>query len=171
MYLRKYGKSFNYRDFIPMFRAENFNADEWVSFVQSSGAKFIMPVGEHHDGFKMYNSDLSEWTSVNMGPKKDILAEIKQACDKTGMIFFASSHRAEHFWFMNGGSTVGYDNETQNDKYRELYGECKNVHKANNLFTMLKQEHGIEPTQEWLCDWLVSSCELIDRYQPSSLFF
>lgn len=86
-HLRKYGKSFNYRDFIPMFRAENFNADEWVSFVQSSGAKFIMPVGEHHDGFKMYNSDLSEWTSVNMGPKRDILAEIKQACDKAGMIF------------------------------------------------------------------------------------
>lgn len=170
-HLRKYGKSFNYRDFIPMFRAKNFNADEWVSFVQSSGAKFIMPVGEHHDGFKMYNSDLSEWTSVNMGPKRDILAEIKQACDKAGMIFSASSHRAEHFWFMNGGSTVGYDNETQNDKYRELYGECKNVHKANNLFTMLKQEHGIEPTQEWLCDWLVSSCELIDRYQPASLFF
>ena len=36
---------------------------------------------------------------------------------------------------------------------------------------MLKQEHGIEPTEAWLKDWLVSSCDLIDRYQPSSLFF
>lgn len=59
-HLRKYGKSFNYRDFIPMFRAEKFNADEWVEFIKSTGAKFMMPVGEHHDGFKMYNSDLNE---------------------------------------------------------------------------------------------------------------
>ena len=96
-HLRKYGKNFNYRDFIPMFKAEKFNADEWVEFIKSSGAKFIMPVGEHHDGFKMYNSDLNEWTSVNMGPKRDVLGELKTACDKNDLIFSTSSHRAEHF--------------------------------------------------------------------------
>lgn len=170
-HIRKYGKNFNYRDFIPMFKAEKFNADEWAEFVKSSGAKFMMPVGEHHDGFKMYESDLSEWTSVNMGPKRDILGELKTACEKNGVVFSTSSHRAEHFWFLNGGSTIGYDNETQNEKYREFYGPCRNIHKKNNLFAMLKQEHGIEPDEEWLKDWLVSSCDLIDRYQPSSLFF
>ena len=34
-----------------------------------------------------------------------------------------------------------------------------------------EREHGIEPTEEWLKDWLISSCDLIDRYQPASLFF
>lgn len=170
-HIRKYGKNFNYRDFIPMFKAEKFDADVWVNTVKSCGAKFIMPVGEHHDGFKMYNSDLNKWTCVNMGPKRDILGEIKAACEKNGLIFSTSSHRAEHFWFLNGGATIGYDNETMDDRYREFYGECHNIHKRNNLFTMLKQEHGIEPTEEWLNDWLVSSCELIDRYQPASLFF
>lgn len=170
-HLRKYGKAFNYRDFIPMFKAEKFNADEWARFIKASGAKFAMPVGEHHDGFKMYNSDLSEWNSVHMGPKRDILGELKEAFEKNGIIFSTSSHRAEHFWFLNGGATVGYKNETQDEEYRELYGECSNVYKRNDLFTMLKQEHGIEPSREWLEDWLVSSCDLIDRYQPTSLFF
>lgn len=168
---RKYGKEFNYRDFIPMFKAENFNADNIVNTVKNSGAKFFMPVAEHHDGFKMYGSDLNGWTSVKMGPCRDVLGEIKTSCEKNDMIFSTSSHRAEHFWFMNGGTTIGFKNETQNPEYRELYGECKNIHKRNNLFTLLKQEHGIEPTEEWLRDWLVSSCDLIDRYQPSSLFF
>lgn len=170
-HLRKYGKAFNYRDFIPMFKAEKFNADEWARFIKASGAKFAMPVGEHHDGFKMYNSDLSEWNSVHMGPKRDILGELKEAFEKNGIIFSTSSLRAEHFWFLNGGATVGYKNETQDEEYRELYGECSNVYKRNDLFTMLKQEHGIEPSREWLEDWLVSSCDLIDRYQPASLFF
>lgn len=168
---RKYGKAFNYRNFIPMFKAENFDADNIVNSVKNSGAKFFMPVGEHHDGFKMYDSDLSEWNSVNMGPHRDILGEIKQSCEKNNLIFSTSSHRAEHFWFMNGGKTIGFKNETQNPEYRELYGECKNIYERNNLFTLLKQEHGIAPTKEWLEDWLISSCELIDRYQPSSLFF
>lgn len=170
-HLRKYGKNFNYRDFIPMFKAEKFSAEEWVKLVKSSGAKFVMPVGEHHDGFKMYDSDLSEWNSVNMGPKRDVLGELKKACDENGLIFSTSSHRAEHYWFLNGGKTVGYPNETQNDAYRSFYGPCQNVHKANNLCALLKQEHGIEPEAWWLEDWLVSSCDLIDRYQPASLFF
>lgn len=168
---KKYGKNFNYRDFIPMFTADKFDADCWVDAVKNCGAKFIMPVAEHHDGFKLYDSDLNKWTSLNMGPKKDILGEIKKSCEKNNLIFSASSHRAEHFWFMNGGRTVGYANETMEEKYRDFYGECCNIYKRNNLFTLLKQEHGIEPSESWLEDWLVSSCELIDKYRPSSLFF
>lgn len=168
---RKYGREFNYRHFIPLLKAEQFDAENWVKAVKDCGAKFMMPVGEHHDGFKLYHSELSAWNSVEMGPCRDILGEIKAACEKHGVIFSASSHRAEHFWFMNGGKSVGFPNETQEEAYRELYGACENVHQRNNLYTLLKQEHGIEPTEEWLRDWLVSSCELVDRYQPSSLFF
>lgn len=168
---RKYGKDFNYRDFIPMFRAERFDADGIVKTVKKSGARFVMPVAEHHDGIKLYDSELTDWTTSRLPVKRDFIAEYKNACENNDIVFSASSHRAEHFWFFNGGRTVGFVNETLFNKYRELYGECKNVHKHNNLFTLLKQEHGIEPDEKWLGDWLVSSCELIDKYQPSSLFF
>lgn len=168
---RKYGKDFNYRDFIPQYKAERFDADAWAQAIRGCGARFMMPVAEHHDGFKLYDSGMNEWTSVNMGPQRDVLGELKVACEKTGLTFSASSHRAEHFWFLNGGRTVGYQNEVQDEKHRDFYGPAQGVHKRNNLFTMLKQEHGIEPTQEWLEDWLASSCELIDKYRPASLFF
>ena len=168
---RKYGKDFNYRDFIPMFKPDKFNADNIIKTVKNSGAKFVMPVAEHHDGIKLYDSKLSEWTTVKLPTRRDFLTEYKKACEDNDIIFSTSSHRAEHYWFLNGGKTIGFYNETFNEKYRELYGECANVHKANNLYTLLKQEHGIEPTEEWLKDWLVSSCELVDKYQPSSLFF
>ena len=168
---RKYGKAFNYRDFIPMFTAEKFNADNWVKAVKDCGAKFIMPVAEHHDGFKLYDSELSKWNSVNMTSHRDFIGEIKESCKTNDLIFSTSSHRAEHFWFLNGARTVSFENEITKGEYPEFYGPSINVHKHNNLYTLLKQEHGIEPTEEWLEDWLVSSCDLIDRYQPSSLFF
>lgn len=127
---RKYGRDFDYRRFIPMFRAERFDADEWVRRVKTCGAKFMMPVGEHHDGFKLYDSELSEWNSVQMGPHRDILGELKAACEKNDLIFSTSSHRAEHFWFLNGGQSIGRPNETQEEAYRDFYGPCKTVHKC-----------------------------------------
>lgn len=66
---------------------------------------------------------------------------------------------------------MGYDNEVLDEKYRDFYGPAHNIHKINNLHNLLKQEHGITPTKEWLEDWLVNSCELIDKYHPETLFF
>ena len=73
---------FGYKDFIPMFKAENFNADEWLAVVKSSGAQYIVPVAEHHDGFAMYSSTFNKWNAVDMGPKRDIIGELKEATKK-----------------------------------------------------------------------------------------
>lgn len=168
---RKYGKGYPYSKFIEQFTAPKFDAEAWVKLLSSAGMKYIMPVGEHHDGYKMYDSELSRWTSVKQAMKRDVLGEIKAECDKQGVQFATSSHRAEHFWFANGARTVGFDSEAMNPDFEDLYGARHNVNKTNNLVTLLKQEKGIVPTQDWLEDWLVSSCELIDKYQPMTLFF
>ena len=44
-----------------------------------------MPVAEHHDGFQMYDSELSEWNAAKMGPKRDILGELFEECAKQGL--------------------------------------------------------------------------------------
>ena len=44
---------FGYKDFIPMFRGEKFDAGQWVELFKNAGAKYVMPVAEHHDGFAM----------------------------------------------------------------------------------------------------------------------
>lgn len=166
-----YGKDYPYTKFIEQFTAPRFNAAEWISILKNAGMKYIMPVGEHHDGYKMYDSALSRWTTVKQAMKKDVLGELKAECDSQGVVFATSSHRAEHFWFVNGARTVGYENEANDPNYEDLYGARCNIHKKNNLITLLNQEHGITPTKEWLEDWLVSSAELVDKYQPATLFF
>ena len=69
-HVKTYGphSRFGYKDFIPLFRAENFDPEEWIRIFQDAGAGYVFPVAEHHDGFQMYASELSEWNASDHGP-------------------------------------------------------------------------------------------------------
>ena len=76
---------YGYKDLIPLFTAEKFNADEWADLFQKAGAKYAGPVAEHHDGFAMWDTKYSEWNAAKMGPKRDIVGELEKAIKSRGM--------------------------------------------------------------------------------------
>ena len=158
-HLEKYGEQtkFGYKDFIPMFKAEKFNADEWTALFKEAGIKYIVPVAEHHDGFSLYASDRNEWNSVKKGPKKDIIGLLKASAEREGLIFGLSSHRLENAWFFNGGML--YPSDVQ-DTTITLYGQ------------RLPGKTGEVPYNETVCrDFLAHTHELIDKYQPQLIWF
>jgi alpha-L-fucosidase len=95
--------TFGYKDFIPLFKGERFDPAAWADPFADAGARFVVPVAEHHDGFAMYDMALNPWNAVKMGPRRDIIAELSVATRERGMIFGISSHRAEHWWFFDEG--------------------------------------------------------------------
>lgn len=170
---KTYGKhkDFGYKDFIPMFKAEHFNPSQWAALFKKSGARYVMPVCEHHDGFAMYDTEFNRWNAVNMGPCRDVIGEIKSACENEGLVFCGSSHRAEHYFFMNMGRTI--DSDVNDEKYEDFYGPayyCKEL-ASNTMHITASKSDSVPPTQEFLRDWLARTCELIDRYQPKVLYF
>lgn len=154
-HLEKYGnhKDFGYKDFIPMFTAEKFNADEWMKLFKESGAKYVVPVAEHHDGFAMYDSELNPWNSVNMGPKRDILGLLQKAAEQEGMIFGLSTHRAENAWFYGEG--MKFPSDVQ-DTTITLYGERLERNQVNEKF---------------MRGYLMHTHELIQKYHPQLMWF
>ena len=155
---------FGYKDFIPMFQAEKFDPKEWTELFEEAGAKFVVPVAEHHDGFQMYDSEYSEWNAAKMGPKRNILEELKTEAEKAGIVFGASSHRAEHYWFFNGGRQIPESDVNQGEA-DGLYGPAMGITRdMSNIYDN-------PPSEEFMQDWLVRTCELVERYQPKLLFF
>ena len=54
-HVKTYGpqREFGYKDFIPLFRAEKFRPEEWADLFREAGARYVVPVAEHHDGFQI----------------------------------------------------------------------------------------------------------------------
>lgn len=164
-------KDFGYKDFIPLFRGEHFDPEGWVKLFREAGAGYVVPVAEHHDGFAMYDTDFNRWNCVNMGPKTDVMARLKEACHKEGLQFCVSSHRAEHYFFMNLGRT--FDSDVNDEQYADFYGPAvyREEFNGENMSPTTETPSAIGPTEEWLEDWMVRTCELIDRCRPKLIYF
>lgn len=166
-HIKTYGphKDFGYKDFIPLFTAEQFDPDYWAETFAGAGAKYVVPVAEHHDGFQMYQSDLSLYNAVQMGPKRDILGELRSSFEKKGLVFCTSTHRAEHHWFMGCGKD--FDSDIKEPL------QCGDFYWPSEQTQPDQQDLFAKPypDREFLEDWLCRTCEIIDRYQPRILYF
>jgi alpha-L-fucosidase len=144
---------FGYKDFIPMFKAENWDPEAWVELFQAAGAQYVVPVAEHHDGFCMYATDLTPWNAADMGPKRDVVGELMAATRAAGLKFGVSSHRAHNWHYY----TFGEGLDTIDPANVGLYGP----------------PHGEEEPSSpaFLEDWYARTKELVDRFSPDVLWF
>ena len=166
---KTYGNKFGYKDFIPMFTAEHWNPNEWASLIKDAGARYVIFVSEHHDGFMMYDSELSRWNTTKMGPKRDVLGELSAAIRAKGMTFGVSNHRAEHWWFMNGGRE--FDSDVQDPEYADFYGPAMLSPRKYYSDGWDSKDWQPRPDEAFLDDWLARCCEIVDKYCPSIFYF
>ncbi|HUN88801.1 MAG TPA: alpha-L-fucosidase [Terriglobales bacterium] len=158
---------FGYKDFIPMFKAEHFDAASWADLFKRSGAKYVVPVAEHHDGFAMYDSGLSDWTAAKMGPHRDLIGELAKAVRADGLHFGVSSHRVEHNFFLGVGRTISSD--INDPQYAAFYGPAHTW--LNNKWGTPVSGDFTFVSPEWANDWLARSAELVEKYHPDIMYF
>src|ERR1019366_4087283 len=165
-HLKTYGPqaTFGYKDFIPQFKAQAFDPGAWAELFRKAGARFVMPVAEHHDGFAMYDSELSRWCAAKMGRRRDVIGEIAQAVRQAGLIFTASSHRAEHWWFFDEGRKI--ESDVGEAAFEDFYGPAQPHPAEHNLVDTPER-----PDEAYLQDWLVRTCEWVEKYQPLIVWF
>ena len=158
---------FGYKDFVPMFKAEHFDPAAWARLFKEAGAQYVVPVAEHHDGFAMYGSGLSDWTAAKMGPHRDVIGELAKAARAEGLHFGASSHRVEHNFFLGVGRRIPSDINDPN--FAAFYGPAHNWLEAKqgtplaNDFTFV--------SSAWTADWLARSSEIVEKYHPDIMYF
>lgn len=155
-----------YKDFAASFTARHWDPAAWAKLFKLAGARYVVQVAEHSDGFAMYDSKLSRWTAAQMGPRRDVVAELEQAVRAQGLRFGLSSHRAEHDWFFDYGRTIASD--VNDPAYADLYGPAV-PHFVQDGDQDLQQDWTyVSPA--YVDDWLARTTELEAYYKPDLIY-
>lgn len=165
---KNFGKieEFGYQDFIPMFKAEQFDPENWADLFELAGAKFAGLVAEHHDGFAMWDSKVNPWNAKEMGPKRDVLGDLFKSLKKRGLKTIATFHHSRHgqrnaktpeHWGKKGyNSHYPYHPElptaTTDPKLRKLFGNFETMDEFNKY-------------------WLDQVNEVVGTYNPDIIWY
>lgn len=174
-HLATYGhpSEFGYHDFVPMFTAENFDAEEWADLFVKAGARFAGPVAEHHDGFSMWDSEVTPWNAADMGPKRDITGELARAIRKRNMKFITTFHHAKQLqrYSDNAAEEMASDKNQRRKFNTSHYPYIEGMPPVSDD-PVLKYLYGNIPETQWLEEvWFGKLKEVIDQYQPDIIWF
>ena len=67
------------------FHPESFDADAWATLARRAGARYLVMTARHHDGFALFDSDASDFTSVRTAARRDFVREYVDACRRAGL--------------------------------------------------------------------------------------
>lgn len=165
---------FGYHDFVPMFQAEQFDADDWADLFFRAGARFAGPVAEHHDGFAMWDSEVTPWNVADMGPQRDITGELARAVRNRDMKFVTTFHHARNLQryannpeHLNPDTDLSYTERFRMSHYPYIEGMPTTADDS-----ILRLLYGNMPEDEWLERmWFGKLKEVIDQYEPDLIWF
>ena len=151
---------FGYKDLVPRFTAEKFDAAEWAELYRRAGARFAGPVAEHHDGFSMWASEVNAWNAARMGPKRDVTGELARELRARGLKFLASLHHERRWWFYETSYTDDRRHDTEDPRYAGIGKLYPPPHAK-----------GAPTSPEYMREWEAKVREVVDKYRPDVLWF
>lgn len=148
------------REAVEKFNPTEFNADTWVSLAKAAGMGYFVITAKHHDGFAMYDSQVSAYNVVKATPfARDPMQELRAACRKHGIKFgFYYSHAFD--W--GDANAPGNDWEWQNPggdrmlhgaewwlKYPEFLSTARRYVDEKSIPQILELIRGYDPDILW----------------------
>ncbi|MDP9313031.1 MAG: alpha-L-fucosidase [Chloroflexota bacterium] len=138
-----YGGNFTYDDFVPLFNeaARQWNPEEWAALFKRVGARYVVPVTKHHDGFLLWPSERTSPAKKNYRSERDIVGELADAVRKHGLRLGL---------YYSGGLDWTFNDAP--------------IRNLQSLFD------GIPQSPEYVAYANAHWRELIDRYEPSIMW-
>jgi len=176
-HVKTYGHptKFGFKDVIPTWKADKFDADHLMQLYKKAGAKYFCSMGVHHDGFDLWKSaHQPRWNAVAAGPKIDVVGMFKKAARKQGLRFAVSEHLAPSYnWFSTShgsdktGELAGVPYDGVNPAYADLYHEYPKDYAVGSNSTGFG---GANIPDTWKLHYFKRIKDLVDNYQPDLLY-
>lgn len=147
------GANISVEDYEPLaeqFNPPKYDPAEWVRLARRAGQQYIVITSKHHDGFALFDSDVSEYDVVDATPYgRDLLAPLAEEARRQGV------HLGFYYSIMDWHHPSQF---VDPDAENPLSGH------ANNRIRPDRKEEYIEYMKAQLR-------ELVTRYDPAILWF
>jgi alpha-L-fucosidase len=156
---KTWGKNFMPDDFIPLFTADDYNPDQLVAIAKDAGIKYLIPFCKHHDGFCLWGSSYTARDAVDLGPRRDLIRPLADACNREGLKF--GFYFSVEEWF--------YPVLKDGKKYiREWGGKLQDWDESKTKIHLT----GKYPVKDFFGDYIEPQAkEFINKYDPDILWF
>ncbi len=175
---------FGFKDLINEWKAEEWNPEALIQLYKSVGARYFMTLGQHHDNFDLWNSPYQEWNSVNMGPKRDIVKEWSEACEKYGLPLGVSMHGSHTWtWFeiaqdydgnltKEDGTGLWWEGYDPQELYAQQHTPSTNYELSGTIGSQWAWGNGAsQPSEAYMRKFQNRVLECIKDYNPKMLYF
>ena len=163
-----------YETLAPQFNPVHFDAAEWVALARAAGMRYITITSKHHDGFAMFDSQVSDWDIVERTPyRRDVIRELAEECRRQGLRFFVyysqlDWHHADYFPRGQTGQAAGRPEAGDFGRYLD-YMDAQ----LRELFTSYGEMGGVWFDGMWDrpdADWrLERTYRMLHELQPGAL--
>ncbi len=169
-HVKTYGhpSEFGYKDFIPMWKAENFDPDAWLTLFKEAGARYFTPCAVHHDGFDLWNSKHHPYNAANMGPKKDLLGMMRKVALEHGLRFGVTSHLARSYCWLQTSHGADSRGPKKGVPYDGNLKEYEGLYHETHGDTAMRYP-AVSPAA-WKQAWKLRMTDLVDNYKPDLVY-
>lgn len=196
-HVENYGhpSKFGFKDVINLWKADKWDPEKLVALYKRTGAQYFFAMANHHDNLDMWNSKYQPWNTVNVGPKKDILAGWAKAAKNNNLPFGLSVHAAHTWSWMETSQRadlegnlkgVPYDGKLTKtdgkgtwwegldpqDLYAQNHPLSEGSYDINKIHSQWAWGNGVEmPSQEYCEKFYNRTIDLINQFKPDLLYF
>ncbi len=187
-----------YKDVIKEWNPYRYNPTELAKLFYSSGARFVLVQGVHHDNFDNWNSKYNPWNIVNFAAKRDTMAEWVTATRNLGMRMGVAFHHEYSWWFTQpsflsdssgefedvpyDAATVTNDTNSNNDWWKNYEPRLlyyQDLHKYAGISTpntgYWNPSSGIFSNDLEYCHWYATQwalriLDVVENYDPDFIY-
>jgi alpha-L-fucosidase len=149
---------FGYKDMVPLFTAEKWDPAAWAKLFKEAGATYVLPTGEHHDGFVLWDSELTPWTATKKGPKRDLIGDLGKAVRAEGLKYGITYHRERH------PGRFAREQAVVAEPWDQVAEEIRRMPEAASLYGPF------EYSDEFIADYVARWKEAERKYRPDFMW-
>ena len=176
--------TFGFKDVINTWKAQNWNPEYLVQLYKNAGAEYFFAMANHHDNLDMWDSQYQPWNTVNVGPKKDIIAGWADAAKKYDLPFGLSVH-SSHAWSwlepsqdydgkLTAADGVGkwWEGLDPQDLYAQNHARSSGSSSSGTIHSQWDWENGASiPDAAYINNFYNRTVDLINKFNPDLIYF